>query len=349
MEDPASAPAGDGPAGHRVRKARFRRVALLVAGTLAIVVVLAGVGGALLLRRYNDAFNKDTLLAPGSRAGGPHASVKGPLNLLLIGSDERTGNPDAGQRSDTIIIAHIPSSMDHVYLISVPRDLRVKIPPDPSMNFSGDTTKINAAFEYGHGGVGGAQLVSATLTDLVGVQFDGAAVINFGGLKEAVDVLGGVEMCVDTQVVSIHTNKVFQPGCRLMNSTDVLDYLRQRNFPDGDYSRQRHQQQFLKAFLRRAVATGAGSNPVKLDSLLRSVASTMTVDTGEMALPDLVFALRDLRPDNITGIKIPSGVDTIDQTSYVVTDPDADGLFDAIRTDSMARWAKDNQAWVNKI
>jgi LCP family protein required for cell wall assembly len=329
------------------RPDRLRRTLIGVGASVALVLALVGVAGALLIRRYDHAVIRDSLIAPGARM--PETSTGGPLNLLLIGSDFRSWNPDAGQRSDTIILAHVPRTMDRVFLISVPRDLLVTIPSMPSIGFGGDTTKINAAFDYGRGGAGGTQLVSATLTDLVGVRFDGAAVIDFPGLRQAVDILGGVRLCLDDRIVSANTGKVFLPGCQLMQSTDVLDYLRQRDFPDGDFTRQRHQQQFLKAFLDRARSTGAAANPVKTDALIRAVAGTMTVDTGDTPLSDLVFALRDLSAEGVTGIKIPSSSDMIDDVSYVVASQDAQGLFDAIRFDSVERWAHNNADWVNKI
>ncbi len=125
------------------------------------------------------------------------------------------------------------------------------------------------------------QLLSRTLNDLSGIRFDGAAAVRFDGLKQAVDLLNGVNLCVDVPTTSIHTRKFFPVGCRLMNSTDVLDYLRQREqYADGDFTRQRHQQQFLKAILQRAASTGMLTNPVKLDQFIRSVGSAMTVDTG---------------------------------------------------------------------
>jgi LCP family protein required for cell wall assembly len=357
MSDSSAKPTGPGSADSsegagivgrpRRRSNRLRRTLIILGATIVLVATAVGVGGALLIQRYDHAVSRGELLAPGSRSH--NASVSGPLNLLLIGSDKRVGNPDAGERSDTIIVAHVSRALNKVYLISVPRDLLVDIPPMPSINFAGDTTKINAAFEYGKGGPAGTQLVSATLTKLMGTRFDGAAVIDFSGLRSAVDILNGVNMCVDTRVVSIHTGKVFEPGCRLMGSGDVLDYLRQRDFPDGDYSRQRHQQQFLKAFLERARSTGAASNPVKMDALLRAVAGTMTVDTGETKLTDLVFSMRQLGPTNMMGVKIPSDPDTIDDVSYVVASPDAPGLFDAIRKDRVEEWTKNNQQWVNKI
>jgi len=360
MSDPPTVTAGHGSADeplpanaagqtkHR-RPGRTRRFFIAAGVTVVLVLGLAGIGGALLIRRYDNAVAKDTLLAPSARAEAPRATVVGPLNFLLIGSDYRTWSPDAGQRSDTIIIAHLSQALDHVYLISVPRDLLVELPAVPELNFPGATTKINAAFDYGRGGRGGVQLLSQTLTNLMGIRFDGAAVIDFSGLQKAVDILGGVEVCVDVRVVSVHTRKVFEPGCRMMGSKDVLDYLRQRNFPDGDFSRQRHQQQFLKAFFDRAVSMGMFTNPLKLDALLRAVAGSMTVDTGANSLPDLVFALRDLRPGDMTGVKIPATLGVIDTVSYVIASADAEGLFVAIRTDALSAWVSTHPQWVNRI
>jgi LCP family protein required for cell wall assembly len=329
------------------RRKRLRQTLIAIGATLVLVATVAGVGGALLVQRYEGSVGRDDLLDPHARSG--RGVVDGPMNLLLIGSDKRSGNPDAGERSDTIIVAHLSKAKDKAYLISVPRDLLVDIPPMPSVNFAGEKDKINAAFEDGHGGVGGTRLVSATLSQLLGLQFNGAAVIDFSGFRSAVDILGGVKMCVETQVVSIHTGTVFEPGCRLMNSTDSLDYVRQRDFPDGDYARQRHQQQFLKAFLDRIRATGAVSNPVKMDSLVRAVAGTMTVDTGGAGLTDFVFTMRGVSPGGLVGVKIPSDEDVIDDVSYVVATADATSLFEAMRADTLDQWVAGHQEWVNKI
>jgi len=337
-----------------VRRGRRRLVRILLA-VCAVLVGVAGAGasaGALLAHRFENAVTRANLLAPAARADAPapHAAVAGPLNFLVIGSDLRADDPAAGQRSDTIIIAHVPRTMDHLDLVSIPRDLWVDIPADPTLRFGGAADKINAAFDDGGGGAGGTQLLSRTLTDLVGIRFDGAVVVAFSGLTHTVDLLGGVRMCVDTRIVSIHTHAVFEPGCRVMKGAQVLDYLRQRyGLSDGDFGRQQHQQEFLKALLAQARSSGTLANPVKLDGLLQSVGRSLTVDTGSYALTDLIFALRGLGPDDLTGIRLPFTLDAVGDQSTVRATDEADGLYRALRTDDLQGWTSEHPQWVNKI
>ena len=224
----------------------------MVLGLLGIATVTTV---AILIHRYNTSVHRAHLLDDRARADSSTGlvSVKGPLNYLLLGSDQRPDNPGGGKRSDTIIVVHIPVTLDKAYLISIPRDLFVEIPASPANHFSGGSDKINSAFDYGGGGVGGVQLLSETLTELTGVRFDGAAIINFTGFQQVVYLLGGVTMCIDQQTTSIHTGATYHPGCQHLRPWQALDYVRQReDLPGGDYDRQRHQQQFLKALLTEA-------------------------------------------------------------------------------------------------
>jgi LCP family protein required for cell wall assembly len=323
----------------------MRRVpAILLAIGLALVIASGGttIGGLIVLKRFDSAIGRGNLLDPGARAGG---QVSGPLNFILVGSDRRVGNPSSGARSDTIIIAHVTRALDHAYLISVPRDLVVAIPPGEG--YQGGKTKINAAIEMGQGGANGVRVLSRTLTDLVGVQFAGAAVVEFSGLTKAVDLVGGVQMCVDTRTVSIHTHRVFETGCRHMNSDEVLDYLRQRDYPDGDYTRQRHQQQFLKAFLSKASASV--STPAQLNNLMKAVGSALTVDTDGRPLSDLLYGLRGIGPDRLTGVRIPSTPVDWEGESAVAETGDAKGLYAALQSDHIDAWCAAHSEWVNSL
>ncbi|HEX6498587.1 MAG TPA: LCP family protein [Micromonosporaceae bacterium] len=310
-----------------------------------------------LTHRYDQAVHKAVLLDPGARAkrhGDQQATVTGPLNYLLLGSDARVDNPSLGQRSDTIILLHIPASLDRAYLISIPRDLRVSIPPFPDTGFAGSTEKINAAFGYGSrngvGALGGVRLLSATLSQLLGIRFDGAVIVDFAGFQKVVDLLGGVDLCVDHETHSIHTGAVYHVGCQYMRPWQALDYVRQRkDQPDGDYDRQRHEQQFLKAIFERAVAQGVAGNPLKLDRMIQAVGQSLTVDTNGVPLDELVFSLRNVSPTTLVGVKVPSHPTMIGDTSYVLPDDQADSLYQAIRDDTMDTWIAANGDWVNTI
>ncbi|MEV4416986.1 LCP family protein [Catellatospora sp. NPDC049609] len=319
-------------------------------------MLLAGgalVGGRALVDRYESSVGRDVLLDPSARDLTDHVGwrrLSGPLNYLLIGSDLRAANPDAGQRSDSILVVQVDRDLQHAYVISIPRDLRVEL-PQPGAPLGGTRQqRINAAFQLGGGGSGGVQLLSATLTGLTGMRFDGAAVVDFGGFKQVIDSLGGVTMCVDTEIRSIHTKRLFPVGCRVMNGAEALDYSRQRyGLPDGDYDRQRHQQQLLKAILTKALESGVTRNPIKLDQFIRGIGRSLTVDTGEATLTDLVVALRNIRPESLTGVRVPSRPQNIGGVSYVLLEPAADSLFQALRDADLASWVRAHPEWVNAI
>jgi LCP family protein required for cell wall assembly len=301
-----------------------------------LVSAVGLVGLRVLVSRYESSVAQQRLLDEAARQR--HTAVNGPLNYLLIGSDLRVADPESGQRADTIVIAHIPAGLGQAYLVSIPRDLRVEIP-------GYGTDKINAAFAYGR-----AQLLSATVTQLTGVNFDGAAIIDFSGFRRVVDLLGGVTMCVDTRTRSIHTGHLFTVGCQQMSGAVALDYARQRyDLPAGDFDRQRHHQQLLKAIMVRAADRGLVTNPLKLDQLIRAVGSSLTVDTNGVPLEDLIFAMRGMRASDLVGLQVPAHAETIGGVSYALLDDPAPGLFAAVSRTEVAGWAAANPKWINKL
>lgn len=304
------------------------------------------VGLKTLSHRYDRTVAKEQLLDPDART--ERTDLDRALNYLLVGSDRRPGDSGPDQRSDTILIVHVPAGRREAYLVSIPRDLLVAIPP--ANGFGGGQDKINAAYEHGGGGQAGVQLLSATLNRLTGIRFDGAALIDFSGFRKVIDLLGGVQMCVDTEVRSIHTKRVFPTGCQQMDGAQALDYVRQRyDLPGGDYDRQHHQQQLLRAMLDSAGQADLRSDPVKLDRVLRAVGGSLTVDTNGVPLEDLLLALRALPPDGMRGVQVPSSPQTIDEVSYVVLDNNGNGLFEAVRGTQVPTWAQANPRWVTRL
>jgi LCP family protein required for cell wall assembly len=329
---PASVP------GRRRIRPRWGRIALVAVLALALLAGIAVLGGYLWLRSVDGGLKRTDAFA--DVAGRPPKMVDGAMNLLLLGSDSR--DPDAPidragvWRTDTILLVHIPASHDKAYVISLPRDLWVHVPASKDGRYGNSMAKINAAYAWG-----GAPLMVQTVEEFTGVRLDHVALIDFGGFVRVTDALGGVDMNVERTITSIHKpHRTFPKGMNHFNGTEALDYVRQRyQFPDGDFARIRHQQQFLKAILDKAVSAGTLGNPATFAHFVSSVADAMTVDK-DFSLLDLGWQFHSLRSNDLVFLTSPYvGTSTIDGQSVVVSDHDkALGLYDAVAKDTLAAW-----------
>jgi anionic cell wall polymer biosynthesis LytR-Cps2A-Psr (LCP) family protein len=148
-------------------------------------------------------------------------------------------------------------------------------------------------------------------------------------------------MTVDQTITSIFApHRTFTRGQRHFTGTEALDYVRQRyQFADGDFSRQRHQQEFLKALLDKATTAGTLSDPGKLNGFLRAVTGSVTVDRG-FDLVDVALQLRHLRSGDVTALGSPSAGTGWEGNQSVVR-PDtamATALYRAVAADTVTRW-----------
>jgi LCP family protein required for cell wall assembly len=384
LERDAWGPAGSAPvrpatgavyhAAPRKRRVRWRQALAVSVAVLCVLAGLGAVGAVVIANRFNSAIHRGNLLGdaratPGTDVHGP--LMHGPLNFLLIGSNYRTEDPSNGERADTIMIVHVPRDMSRAYLVSVPRDLYYTIKPYAPTHFKGSTEKIDAALNYG-----GMPLMAQTVSELTGVKFDGAIEARFDGFTKAVEALGGVDMCVDEKTVSVHvghtrngkyakpysntgaqpipvpgvTPQVYYPGCQHLAPWQALDYVRQRELlPNGDYDRQRHQQQFLMAVLKQTASAGTLSDPIKLDRVLHAIGQALTIDTNGTQVTDFAYALKGIKAESLVGVKAPSHPEMIGGTSYVVGEPDLPDLWKAIGDDTLDTYAATHPNQVNPL
>jgi LCP family protein required for cell wall assembly len=313
--------------------------AKLTVGLGVLLVLTSGGGiaaGKVLISQTTGTIAKENLTGDAGKTaeeGADTDTIEGPIDMLLMGLDARARWADDELHADTIIILHIPASHDRAYLISIPRDTEVRIPVFEASGYRGGTAKATEAFYYGaqNGGgwAGGAQLLAKTLKNMTGISFDGAAIINFGGFKNIIDQLGGVRMCVDQQVTSHHmvwvgdepmyladarkTGKATKPivhkvGCRDMEGWEALDYARQRyGLKNGDYDRQRHQQQLIKAMAKKAATSGILSNPLKISGLIKAAGKSLVLDTGSVSIPDFVLGLKSVAASDMVLLRSNNG------------------------------------------
>jgi anionic cell wall polymer biosynthesis LytR-Cps2A-Psr (LCP) family protein len=356
------------PGRARARAPRWARLCAIFGAVLMIVSGGTMVATTVLLKRYEGAVQTGDLFGDDdgdttsdAAAPEPGSDIKGPLTVLLVGIDPRRSEPNRPPLADSIMIAHIPATMDRAYLFSLPRDLIVDIPAFRKADFGGGRMKINSAMAEGSRVPGqekpdpvrGFELLSKTITKYTGIQrFDAGAIINFSGFKKIVDAMGGVTMYVDETTRSEHLQpngkprpgnpygegyigpqKTYKKGEHHLKGWEALDYVRQRyGLKGGDYARQRHQQQFIKAMTRQAFSRDVVTNPVKLDAVLRAAGESLVFNGRGRSVVDYAFALKKIRPDAITMVKLP-GQSIIVGGAYQGEEfePLADDFFAALR------------------
>jgi LCP family protein required for cell wall assembly len=271
-------------------------------------------------------------LESASPAPLPGADITGPLDLLLLGVDTRVSDPYWEPHADSIMLLHVDAGLESGYLYSLPRDLRVDMPSFPPAGFGGGRYKITEAMSRGSRVPGtrktnvqqGYELLTKVISQYTGIRtFQAGAILNFQGLSRLTDALGGVTLRIDQKVVSIHRQPdgklrrlrpggggylgpqaVYKPGVRRLVGWQALDYARQRYTAGGDYTRQRHQRQLVKALLAEAGDAGLATDQAKLQSVVTALGTTLVYLGGRTPL-EYAYALRKLTPAKLTLVGLP--------------------------------------------
>ena len=274
------------------------------------------------------------------------------INILLIGSDVRDGENKSiggyvgGMRGDATVIMHISADRSRIEMLSIPRDLRVRIPDCELFDGTvvrGWTGKFNIAFANG-GREGdpaeGAACAMRTVTELTGVNFDHYAVMDFAGFRDMIDSLDGVPMCVAQDINSPKAKLTLEAGPQVLDGTTALAYARARTgtgLGDGsDPSRIGRQQELMENTMRKALGMNLLTDTSKLTQFVRSVAEALTLDPqlGSVAyVSGLGFSLQNLNPDNIVFATVPWG-SAGDGSGDIVARPGTQDLYDALATDT---------------
>jgi LCP family protein required for cell wall assembly len=306
---------------------RFRARWLLV----VLLLVLVGYPLALGVVAWTHLGRVDAL--PTDTAGTPGRTY------LVVGSDSRQGLSAAqrralhtggsvGQRTDTIMLMHVPAGGGPTVLMSVPRDSYVQIPGHGG-------NKINAAFAFG-----GPKLLAKTLEKATGVQIDDYVEIGFGGFASMVDAVGGVQICPKRAMDDPKAGINLKKGCQQAMGPVALGYARARySDPRGDFGRVERQREVLGAIVGKGTQPGTLLNPFRSFPLASSGAGTLTVDdhTGPLALARFVLGMKSVAGGGGLSLTVPvAGTGNRPGAGSVVLwdDAKAADVFSALRNSS---------------
>ncbi|WP_407838915.1 LCP family protein [Streptomyces sp. DSM 116496] len=349
MTDSAGIPGGTDAAGGAEKPPNGRRRRRLLRwiglGTGLLAVVGAGTGWWI-YSKLDGNIDEDTSAAAELRRYDkerPAHLAGGAQNILLIGSDSRTGagnapyGQDEGtQRSDTTILLHLPADRKSATAVSIPRDLMAEIPA--CLKADGSRTseqfaQFNWAFEWG-----GTACTIRTVEAMTGIRVDHHMVLDFSGFKKMVDAIGGVEVCLRRPVDDAEAKLKLPAGRQTLQGEQALGFVRARySLGNGsDTERMERQQAFLGSLVKKVQSNGVLLNPARLYPLLDAATSSVTTDPGLASLRglyELVRGVRDIPTDQIKFLTVPRRPYAADANRDELRQPDATQLFQRLRAD----------------
>ncbi|WP_406837547.1 LCP family protein [Streptomyces sp. AHU1] len=349
--DPGKPERGASPTGAGRRRRRWLRYT----STAVAVVVLGAVAvGWVAYEKLNGNITADNdaaaELARYERER-PTALVRGAQNILLIGSDSRSGagnkkyGRDSGtERSDTTILLHLSADRDSATAVSLPRDLMVKVPdcrrPDGTR-----TGPMFAMFNYAFE-VGGSACTIRTVEKLTDIRVDHHMVVDFHGFKDMVDAVDGVEVCLKEPIDDKAAKLRLPAGKVVLNGEQALGYVRARkSIGNGsDTDRMDRQQKFLGALISKVRSDDVLLNPAKLYPVLDAATSSLTTDPGLAnlrGLYDLVRGMRDIPTESIRFLTVPRTSYVLNANRDQLVEPEAARLFARLRADRPVAVAKE--------
>jgi len=242
------------------------------------------------------------------------AALQGSFNVLLAGSDSGDGNAAYGKRgenlNDVTMLMHVSADHQHITVVSFPRDMLVPIPSCPNPNGGSysamSSQKINVSLEYG-----GLACTVLTVENLTGLSIPYAAVIQFDGVVDMSNAVGGVPVCLSGPIDDPYTGLNLPAGNSTIQGQQALAFLRTRHgVGDGsDLGRISNQQVFLSSLVRTIKSADTLGNPVKVYSLAKAAASNMQLSTSlsnVQTLASMAVALKGADLANIVFVQFPT-------------------------------------------
>ncbi|MFF1626384.1 LCP family protein, partial [Streptomyces sp. NPDC058272] len=328
------------------KKSKAKKILLWTGGSMAFVLVAVSAAGYAYLKHLEGNVNTTDI----GSAGKSGFSKDDAFNILIIGTDKRTGKGNEGYgdknsvgHADTNILLHVSKDRTNATAMSIPRDLIVDIPDCPTVQADGSEKVIagtqNVRFNTSLGQDGrdpGCTML--TVKEVTGITPDHFMMVDFNAVKTLTSAVGGVDVCLAKDVNDPDSHLKLSKGKHTIEGEQALAFVRTRHSfgNQGDLDRIKVQQQFLGSLMRKMSSGDTLSSPTKLIKLAEAATKALTVDKGigkVSTLKDIALELKKVPTKNITFTTVPVIDNPAEKVhaTVVVNPTTAPQVFDAIK------------------
>ncbi|MEV5243222.1 LCP family protein [Streptomyces cinnamoneus] len=328
------------------KKTAKKKALMWTGGTVGVVLVVTSVGGYLLYQHFNNNIDKVDV------GINNDAVTKGPVNILVIGTDKRSGDGNTGYgddgsvgHADTTLLFHVSEDRTNATALSIPRDMITDIPDCPTKK-GGTTRTIRGSKGVRFNESLGQEerdpgCTWRTVEQLTGLKVTHFMMADFNAVKKLSSAVGGVEVCLGKDIDDPKSHLKLSKGRHEIQGEDALAFVRTRHSVgfESDLDRIKLQQQFLSSMIRKMKSGDTLSNPKKLYNLADAATNSLTVDTGIGSVSKLTALAKELSKVNLKNITFAT-VPVIDNPAegkvhktVVLDKPKAEPLFAMVRQD----------------
>lgn len=330
----------------RKRKRRMRGVLLSVVALVVVAALGAGFYVFNLQHKFNSKSNSVAINYTEEQQNlrPVKAPDDGSMNILMLGVDHADENEAetaaldgaVSQRSDSMMLVHIPEDRKQIYVMSLVRDMWVDVP-------GYGQHKLNAAVE-----LGGVPLLMQTVEGLFDTKVDHVAMIDFAGFRELSTALGGVKVTNEIPFTANDTDYFYPEGEITLEGDRALRFVRERkSFSDGDYQRVKNQRTFLMAAVNQMLSNDTLTNPTKLYNIIDKVSPYLTFDSefDAATIVGLGMQLKNVDTENLEMFTMPtagSSTSPDGQSIELASELAVAQISEALQTDTMAEYLEEN-------
>ncbi|MFD5339244.1 LCP family protein [Streptomyces hawaiiensis] len=330
------------------KKAKGKKVLVWTGASLALVLV--GASGAAYL--YYEHLNSNITSVSDDGAGTGGFSKDRAINILLVGTDKRTGkgnegygDKDSAGHADTTLVLHVSKDRTNATVLSIPRDLITDIPDCPTTQEDGSEKIIPGTQRTRFNNSLGQEdrtpsCTMRTITELTGLKMDHFMVADFNAVKTLTSAVGGVDVCLAKDIKDPDSKLDLPKGEHTIEGEEALAFVRTRHSVGlgGDLSRIELQQQFLGSMMRKLKSNDTLTSPRKMIKLAEAGTKALTVDSQISTikkLADLGAELGKFDTKNLTFATVPVDDNPAEKikATVVLKEPQAQQLFAMVRED----------------
>ncbi len=284
-------------AGHKTKAVRRRKRRLIL--FIIELVILALVLGVLYfyqkLNLLDTSYEVDQdKIAVNEVEGETEAVFEGNTTIAIFGLDNRTQGVYASGNSDVIILININNDTNKMTMVSVYRDTYLNI---AAVNEEMRFRKCNSAYAYG-----GVEQAITMLNRNLDLDIDNYVCVDFAAVAEAIDILGGVEIEIESnaelgylndyivatnQILGTDSSTISSVGTYTLDGVQAVAYSRIRYTSGGDLKRAERQRRVLSAMLTQAKSASLS----QINELLDSVFPDIQTDLNKQTLLSMATAI----------------------------------------------------------